>query len=69
MSPHRLMSTTITDELRTASHFRSKVIGISLKDRGSILPAGHTPTAAYWHDPLSDNWVSSSYYLKELPSV
>jgi len=68
MSPHRMMSTTITDELRTASHFRSKVIGISLKDRGSILPAGHTPTAAYWHDPSSDNWVSSSYYMVELPS-
>lgn len=67
MSPQQLLSTTMTDELRLATNFKSKVIGISLKDRGAILPAGHTANAAYWHDPYSNNWVSSTYYLKELP--
>ena len=46
---------------------QSKVIGISLKDRGAILPAGHTANAAYWYDVSSGNWMSSTYYMKELP--
>ena len=67
MSPRNLLSSTVTDELRLASNNRSKVIGIALKDRGAILPAGQTGNAAYWHDPYTNNWVSSTYYLKELP--
>ncbi|MBL0257231.1 MAG: alkaline phosphatase family protein [Bacteroidetes bacterium] len=67
MSPRQMLSTTMTDELRLATNFRSKVIGISLKDRGAILPAGHTANAAYWHDPYSNNWVTSTYYMQELP--
>ena len=50
MSPRNLLTTTVTDELRLATNFRSKVIGIALKDRGGILPAGHTANAAYWFD-------------------
>ena len=46
-SPHHLQVTTITDELRIATNFQAKVIGVSLKDRGAILPAGHTANAAY----------------------
>lgn len=68
MSPKKLLTTTITDELRTASNFKSKVISISLKDRGAILPGGHTANAAYWHDPHSNNWVTSNYYLPGLPA-
>ena len=67
MSPANLQTTTITDELRLSNHFQSKVIGISLKDRGSILPAGHTANAAYWFDDASGGWISSSYYMKVLP--
>ena len=67
MSPRNLLCSTITDEVRLASNFRSKVIGIALKDRGSILPAGHSANAAYWHDPATNNWISSSYYMRELP--
>ena len=67
MSPKNLLSTTITDELRVASNFRSKVIGIALKDRGAILPAGHSANAAYWHDSYSNNWITSTYYMNELP--
>jgi hypothetical protein len=67
MSPHNLLVTTITDELRLATNFQSKVVGISLKDRASILPAGHDPTAAFWLDDASGKFISSSYYMKELP--
>lgn len=67
MSPKNLLSTTVTDELRLATNMRSKVIGIALKDRGAILPAGRTGNAAYWHDPYSNNWVTSTYYMKSLP--
>jgi predicted AlkP superfamily pyrophosphatase or phosphodiesterase len=61
MSPRNLLASTITDELRLATNFRSKVIGIALKDRGAILPAGHEANAAYWFDDLSGNWITSSY--------
>jgi Type I phosphodiesterase / nucleotide pyrophosphatase len=67
MSPRNLLSTTITDELRLATNFQSKVVGISLKDRAAILPAGHNPTAAFWIDDASGKFISSSYYLKTLP--
>jgi predicted AlkP superfamily pyrophosphatase or phosphodiesterase len=67
MSPRNLLTTTVTDELRLATNFQSKVIGIALKDRGGILPVGHTANAAYWFDDKSGNWITSTYYMKELP--
>ena len=67
MSPNNLWTTTITDELRLASNFRSKVIGIALKDRGAILPAGHAANAAYWYDNTNGAFISSTYYMKQLP--
>lgn len=67
MSPRNMLSTTITDELRLATNFRSKVIGIALKDRGAILPAGHSANAAYWFDDATGGWISSDYYFKDLP--
>ncbi len=67
MSPRRMLVTTIGDELHLADNFRGKVLGISLKDRGSILPAGHTANAAYWFDDKTGNWISSTYYMNELP--
>jgi len=67
MSPRNLLTTTVTDELRLATNFKSKVIGIALKDRGGILPAGHTANAAYWFDDKSGNWITSTYYMNELP--
>lgn len=67
MSPRNLLSTTITDELRIATNFRSKVVGVSLKDRASILPAGHTPTGAFWFDDTSGRFITSNYYMDKLP--
>lgn len=68
MSPRNLISSTITDELKLATNNRGKVIGISLKDRGAILPAGNRADAAYWFDGGDvGKWISSSFYMKELP--
>src|SRR5690606_9894648 len=66
MSPRNLNTTTITDELRLATNFRSKSIGVALKDRGSILRAGHAGEA-YWCDNATGGWITSSYYKNELP--
>lgn len=66
-SPKNLWSTTVTDELLLATNFQAKVVGISLKDRASILPAGHHPTGTYWFDDTTGNFVTSSYYMNQLP--
>ncbi len=66
MSPRNLLSTTITDELRLATNFKGKVIGMSLKDRGAILPAGHFANWAFWYSKTG-SFISSTFYGKELP--
>ncbi|MBK0381494.1 alkaline phosphatase family protein [Pedobacter sp. SD-b] len=68
MSPRNLYASTITDELKLATNFRSKVLGIALKDRGGILPAGHAADAAYWFDDETGNWITSTFYMKQLPT-
>jgi predicted AlkP superfamily pyrophosphatase or phosphodiesterase len=67
MSPKNMLVTSICDELRLATNFQSKVIGIAIKDRGGILPAGHSANAAYWYDNTTGDWISSTYYMNELP--
>lgn len=67
MSPSRMLGSTIGDELKLASAGQSKVIGVSLKDRSAILPAGKRPNGAYWYDLNTGNLVSSTYYFNELP--
>ena len=67
-SPRNLWSTTITDQLGMATNFRSKVVGVSLKDRASILPAGHNPTGTFWFDDSSGDFITSSYYMNDLPT-
>ena len=67
MSPRNLLVSTITDELRLATNFQSKVVGISLKDRAAILPAGHAANSAFWLDDSSAHFITSTYYMKQLP--
>ena len=67
MSPRHNLATTVTDELRLATNFQSKVIGVCIKDRGSILPAGHAANAAYWYDGSNGSFISSTFYTKALP--
>ena len=67
MSPKNLLSTTITDELRMATNFKGKVIGMSLKDRGAILPAGHFANWAFWYSKTGA-FISSTFYGSKLPN-
>ncbi len=67
MSPKNLLVSTVTDQLRIATNFRNKTVGVAIKDRGSILPAGHTANASYWFDSKTGNWVTSTFYMKDLP--
>ncbi|MCE9605416.1 MAG: alkaline phosphatase family protein [Planctomycetia bacterium] len=67
MSPKNLEVGTIGDQLKLASNGRSKVVGVALKDRASILMAGHAADGAYWYDPNSGHWVTSTYYRPRLP--
>jgi predicted AlkP superfamily pyrophosphatase or phosphodiesterase len=68
MSPKNELSTTIGDELKINSNLQSKVFSIALKDRGAILPGGHAANAAFWFDDLTGNFISSSWYMSELPT-
>jgi predicted AlkP superfamily pyrophosphatase or phosphodiesterase len=67
-SPRRLEVSTVVDELKIQASGESHAIGVSIKDRGAILPAGHMADAAYWYDSDSNNWVTSSFYESDLPS-
>ena len=68
-SPRNLLATTIGDQLRLHTDFKSKVIGVSYKDRAAILPAGHGANAAYWLDTKAKPFcfITSTYYMQELP--
>jgi len=67
MSPRNLLASTIGDELRLYSNLKSKVISIALKDRAAILPGGHLSTGSYWFDSGTGNFISSTFFMKELP--
>jgi predicted AlkP superfamily pyrophosphatase or phosphodiesterase len=66
-SPRNLRASTVGDELRLATEGHSMVYGISLKDRASILPAGAAANGAFWIDSHSGSFISSTYYMTELP--
>ena len=66
MSPANLLSTTVTDELKNA-HAESKVVAVSIKDRGAVLPGGHMADGAYWYEGTSGKFITSSWYKDELP--
>ena len=68
MSPHRMLTTSFADENRLFTQMRGKTIGIAIKDRGAILPAGHTADGAYWfHGKDEGVWITSSFYRNDLP--
>ncbi len=68
MSPKRMKTTSVADQLKLQTQGESKVIGVSIKDRGAILPAGHSANVAYWFRGKNDGkFITSSYYKNELP--
>lgn len=66
-SPERMQVQTLADEIRLFNNFKAKAYGVSLKDRGAILPAGHLANGAYWFDGKSGKWISSEYYEENSP--
>jgi predicted AlkP superfamily pyrophosphatase or phosphodiesterase len=66
-SPHNLLADTLGDELKLATQGKSRVFGVSLKDRAAVLPAGFAGDAAYWIEPKSGVWITSTYYRDDLP--
>ena len=68
VSPWRMLTSTVTDELKLSTQRKAKVISISIKDRGAVLPGGHMADAAYWYDGASGTFMSSTYYLKTMPA-
>ncbi len=66
-SPRNLRATTLGDELRLATQGKARVFGISLKDRAAILPSGQSANAAYWLEPSSGQFTTSTYYMEHLP--
>ncbi|MGC1204675.1 MAG: alkaline phosphatase PafA [Flavobacteriaceae bacterium] len=68
MSPRRMLTTTFADENRLFTQLKGKTIGISIKDRGAILPAGHSANAAYWFRGKDEgNFITTNYYMETLP--
>jgi len=66
-SPHNLMSDTLGDELKLATGGKARVFAVSLKDRAAVLPGGFSADGAYWIDPKTGGWISSTYYRPDLP--
>jgi len=66
-SPHNLLADTLGDELKLATQGKARIFGVSLKDRAAILPGGFSADGAYWIDPKSGTWVTSTYYRLDLP--
>jgi hypothetical protein len=66
-SPHNLLSDTLGDELKLATGGKARVFAISLKDRAAVLPGGFAADGAYWIDPKSGAWITSTFYRAELP--
>jgi Type I phosphodiesterase / nucleotide pyrophosphatase len=66
-SPHNLLADTLGDELKLATKGQARVFSISLKDRAAILPGGFAADGAYWIDPKTGAWITSTYYRPDLP--
>jgi hypothetical protein len=66
-SPVRFVVTNICDELKLCTNKRSKIFSMSMKDRAAILPAGHLADYALWFDQETGNFVTSTWYAKQLP--
>lgn len=66
-SPYREKATTLGDELVVATGGRSRVYGVSMKDRAAIMTSGHATNGAFWIDHDTGQWVTSTYWMKDLP--
>jgi predicted AlkP superfamily pyrophosphatase or phosphodiesterase len=68
VSPWRMLGTTVTDELKISTQKRSKIISLSIKDRGAVLPGGHMANGAYWYNGSNGEFITSTFYMNALPA-
>lgn len=66
-SARNMVVSNLADELKITTVGKGKVVSMSLKDRGAALPAGHMADLALWMDLQTGNFISSSYYVQQLP--
>jgi predicted AlkP superfamily pyrophosphatase or phosphodiesterase len=66
-SPRNLLASTLGDQLKLVTARRARVVGVSLKNRAAILPAGRMADGAYWYSNQTGTFVSSTYYFDKLP--
>ena len=67
-SAHREMASTLGDELVLATRGHARVYGVSMKDRAAILTSGHATKGAFWIDHDTGTWVTSTYWMTQLPA-
>ena len=67
-SPRNELASTLGDEVVLATGGRSRLFGISLKDRAAILTSGHASNGAFWLDHASGHFVTSTYWEPQLPA-
>ncbi len=66
-SPVKLLSNTITDNLKIRTLGKSKVFSVAMNRESAIFAAGHSADAAYWLDETSGRMISSSFYVSTFP--
>ncbi|NLA25252.1 MAG: alkaline phosphatase family protein, partial [Bacteroidales bacterium] len=66
-SPIQMLAPSFSDEIKLASKGKSKVVSLGLDKKGAILSAGFSANAAYWFCTETGQWITSSYYMKDLP--
>lgn len=67
-SPAQLMASTVADELFLSTNGTAKIFSVGMKESSAILSAGHVKGGVYWFDFITGSWMSSSYYMTELPA-
>ncbi|MHC4750921.1 MAG: alkaline phosphatase family protein [Planctomycetota bacterium] len=65
-SPSVILAATFSDTLAAYYGGRSKIFGVSGKDRGAVSMAGHVGKA-FWYSTNNGDFVTSTYYYKAYP--
>ncbi|HYB99944.1 MAG TPA: alkaline phosphatase family protein [Candidatus Limnocylindrales bacterium] len=65
-SPRAMLARTFADALAAGYGERTKIFAVSIKDRGAVPMAGFAGKAL-WFSTNSGEFVSSSFYYKQLP--
>ena len=62
-SAHRLLASTIVDELMLASGGRSRTHVVAIDPETAIMMGGHTARSVTWIDDVFSRWATTGYYV------